>query len=217
MAKLTAGLLGYTQGAVAGVQAQKLRGEIILRKRQPSIPTKTEAQRVYRSRWGSWQRLQNDIAAERNMRNEPWGIVTKEVKRGLFLANTQAESFVGCDYAAWRDELFMTTGRGTIGFADSGTTLTVNFPHEEYPVEFYGGVSVARVIWTDGSMDDLNPYDVVTSNMAVEGSFEILRTGLTPKWVIIDSHIEVALPGFEIGVRRFVMKYASGANNSLLL
>lgn len=217
MAKLTAGLLGYTQGAIAGVQAQKLRGEIILRKKQPSIPTKTEAQRVYRSRWGSWQRLQNDIAAERNMKNAPWGIVTKDTRRGLFLANTQAVQFVGCDYAAWRDTLFMTTGLGTVQILDNGTTLGVVFPHDEYPVEFYGSVNSARVLWSDGSMDDLNVYDAVTSSYAIEGTFEILRTGLTPVWIIIDSDIEVNLPGFEKGIRRFVIKYIPGANKSLLL
>ena len=217
MAKLTAGLLGYTQGAIAGVQAQKLRGEIILRKKQPSIPTKTEAQRVYRSRWGAWQRLQNDINAERNFCGGLWGTPTKDVKRGLFEVNTRAEQFVNCAYAAWRDELFMTTGLGTVQIIDSGTTLYVNFPHAEYAAEFYGTIPVARVLWSDGSIDDLDLYEAVASYVSIEGSWEIKRQGLTPEWIILDAAIDTDLAGFTKGARRFVIKYVAGANKSILL
>lgn len=53
MAKLTAGLLGYTQGKVAGVQCQRLRDSIILRAKQPPLGPAKGGQIAYRAKFAA--------------------------------------------------------------------------------------------------------------------------------------------------------------------
>lgn len=217
MAKLTAGLLGYTQGAIAGVQAQKLRGEIILRKKQPSIPTKTEAQRVYRSRWGAWQRLMLSIKEESSLTTGSWATTTNDYKKTLFSLNTRASAFVDTDLTAWRQSALTPTGEAAI-YLDSDTGEIYfgwNYAFMELEIGFNNGA--VKVFWADGSTTTRPVTDFAAGIADISLASNGMPTDKTMIGLIADVRLANQTGEMSNGIQRFAMIKGASGNSATAL